>query len=61
MNAAQDGAQGPSFSLTTWFQALLLLEAAHVLVQTCTSQVLRDNMCMNYSQVSVKLVLKTVQ
>lgn len=31
-----------SFCITTWYQALLLLEAAHVLVWTCTSPVLRD-------------------
>lgn len=31
-----------SFSITTWYQALLLLEAAHVLVWTCTSPALRD-------------------
>lgn len=35
-------ARSPSFSITTRYQALLLLEAAHVLVWTCTSPMLKD-------------------
>lgn len=34
-------AQSLSFSVNTWYQALLLLEAAHVLVWTCSSPMLR--------------------
>lgn len=35
-------------------QTLLLLETAHMLVQTCTLQMLTHSICVNYSQVSVK-------
>ena len=34
--------QSPSFSITTWYQALLQLDTAHVLVWACTSPMLRD-------------------